>query len=163
MSKSNLKHELPERGHGMELLLACIERPIYAVALNVAAVAVVNVYFNYGVFGQIFLFVLLPITFLAVFLLCMVIGSHLDNKHISPEDWSAYLEDKSGVLAPYRGRKIPIQTVQELYINGKIDLKKGHDLIDVLKRRNSLFNFSITLDHARFFIDTLVKDALSHS
>jgi hypothetical protein len=43
----------------------------------------------------------------------------------------------------------------------QIELKG--DVLEIWLRRNNLFKFSFTLDHFKFFFNTLIKDALSHS
>ena len=68
--------------------------------------------------------------------------------------------DKS-FAAKYKGRKIPMETLVEAYMNGKVDFKG--DPLTAMWQRNLYATFNITFGHLKFFLTKFVGQLVHHS
>ncbi|CAR65821.1 DEHA2E13552p [Debaryomyces hansenii CBS767] len=60
-----------------------------------------------------------------------------------------------------KGTKIPIETFQELYFNGKVSFKG--DCLDVLEYKHDWASFRFTLSLFRFFLLGMIPEVIMHS
>jgi len=58
-------------------------------------------------------------------------------------------------------KKIPIEEVVEAYLIEKVEFKK--DLYEILLKRNQLFRFCFSWNHAKFYIGTFLRQNFGHS
>ena len=66
-------------------------------------------------------------------------------------DWNKIIKIHDVELAKeYEGKKIPMETVYEAYLVGKLDFLDEDNLIEVLLRKNLYFRFCLTKNILKF-------------
>lgn len=93
-----------------------------------------------------------------------VLGGRLNTKVNYPgRPVEEYITFKDAELArKYSGRsKIPLETFQEMFIEGKVDFKG--DVLDIMEYRHDWASFHFTISLFRFFLFGMIPEVISHS
>jgi len=138
------------RGYGFEFILWCVENIGYAALLPIP-IALSHMYYYSSCFYWFPLYyllsLLLPIISLFAYL---IFNSWIQDKGMS--DWNKIIKIHDVELAKeYEGKKIPMETVYESYLVGKLDFLDEDNLIEVLLRKNLYFRFCLTKNILKFF------------
>jgi sphingolipid C9-methyltransferase len=64
------------------------------------------------------------------------------------------------LAARYSGRKIPMSTLFEAYLDGEVDIADMDAFIDA---RNDLVSYTLTGDHVKFFVTRMIPEVAIHS
>jgi len=107
--------------------------------------------------GSVWIVLVPAIAFLGLVVGLVVQSNMYEDDTLNPS--LAYLlEYKDKALeAEYKGKKIPIETAIEAYMNEKLDFANG-DVMEVFKRRYDLFRFNFTMGHIKsFYHDIMAK------
>merc|ERR1711871_1109623 len=146
--------------YGFEFICFLLENPIHTVTLPIPIVLACLYLSSSSILW-------LPVWYCATlaipavaFCLALVVNSW--NHDGGAADWSEFLviHDKDMDKA-YAGKKIPIFTVVESYMAGKVDFKK--DFLETLMHRNELFRFTFTPDLIRWFLKDFVMQMTGHT
>jgi len=174
MSLNDRRYRPIPRDYTFEIIIFCLEQgPLGMAALNLLPTYLVwsLLPFVSSLWSLAALYVLMPLTFIVVFVISMVLNSQRDaaelweSKRCKMPDWTNEKEtgvrftDK-GLLSKYKGKKIPIETAIELYFNEKIDFL---DTKAVLHRRYDLFTMTITMGHLKWFLGTFLGQLTGHT
>lgn len=170
-------HALPVgAGHGFNLILLIIEKPMYALCLDlfvsgfltfcifslgIQSASVMWLAIEFAIFA-----VGLPLVAIFSFLGAMAIGSltHPEGSYtgVGAGEWEEFVDDKTGHFSKYKGKKIPAQAFYEAYMTSKVDLKQ--DFLQMWMSRNRLFAFRFTWADVRFaLINIFFKGVFKHS
>jgi cyclopropane fatty-acyl-phospholipid synthase-like methyltransferase len=154
------KHK--SRPYIFEFLLWTVENVKTAALLPVPLAFTVMYYYNKSIYWLPIYYLLcigLPIVFYCIYML--VSSSTHDG---GAADWEKYIEIHDAEMrVKFKGKKIPMETMVEAYINGKLDFLNENNLIDVLLRKNQLFRFCLTLGHLKFFFKNFLNHITGHS
>ena len=111
----------------------------------------------------LFLILLLP-QLMAFWYINSVVGPRKNNKVAYPgKPVESYISFKDADDAQkYQGQnKIPLETFQEMFIEGKCDFKG--DVLDVMEYRHDWSTFHFTLSLFRFFLFGMLPEVIVHS
>lgn len=118
---------------------------------------------GFMVFTMLFAITFFPIL-LAFWTVMSTITPRLNEKTALPNKGvEHYLEFHDSVLAnKYRGNnKIPLETFQELYFDGKVSFKG--DALDVLEYKHDWASFRFTMSLFKFFLTGMIPEVIFHS
>lgn len=152
-------------GHGLYLIFFMIESRVATPLLMAATGAAISSYVHGPVVNResVVLFLLSGVLVPLAALLLAVFGLVCDSwgHDAGTADWSEFIDVKDESLArKYAGMKIPIETVTEAYMAGKIDMKQ--DFYEVFLHRNQLFRFCFTWSIIKFYVGTFIGQNFSH-
>jgi cyclopropane fatty-acyl-phospholipid synthase-like methyltransferase len=150
---------MTKRGYGFEFICWALENPITAAAVPLPLALAYMFLMGKSIFWLPIYFAM----FVALPALAFVIGMLVFSQLHDPgnANWDDYITDHDGTLRSFKGQKIPIDTVVEAYLAGKIDFKKP--VLEIFLRRNTLFRFNFTLNHVQFFCTTFFSQMTGHS
>jgi cyclopropane fatty-acyl-phospholipid synthase-like methyltransferase len=121
--------------------------------------------FNGGLKTFVLLFLLFVLPVLIIFwTVASTFSPRLNEKCVLPEKGvEHYLEFHDPALAAkYQGdKKIPIETFQELYFDGKVSFKG--DALDIMEYRHDWACFRFTVSLFKFFLTGMMPEVLIHS
>ncbi|KAJ7160434.1 sphingolipid C9-methyltransferase [Mycena filopes] len=93
-------------------------------------------------------------------------GARKNDKVVLPgKDIEEYMIIKDAELKKlYHGKnKIPMQVFHDAYFEGKIDLKPGDDMLDVLEQRHDWAKFTFTAELFRYVFMEFFPEVIIHS
>ncbi|KAI5951011.1 hypothetical protein KGF54_004085 [Candida jiufengensis] len=125
---------------------------------------------GFGFKVWLFFFIILAIPILMVYWTIMSTFSPRINEKVkypnrpisyyleyhTPELKAKYQDSNNG-----KGKKIPIETFQELFFNGKVSFKG--DALDVMEYKHDWANFKFTMGLFRFFLLEMIPEVIFHS
>lgn len=151
-------------GYGLEFIFFLLENS-FAIPMWIAVCGIIFSWFNGG--GWISMIVgcvLLPGTIAVTFWISLVVSSYLQASP-GKENWEDYIEIKdAGIKSAwngYKGKKIPIETVVEAYLDEQVDFKG--DVYEIFLKRNALFTFCFTMVTVKFYFNELLRQNLDHT
>lgn len=154
--------------HGLYFIFFMLEHPLTVIPSLCTPVALgISLAINDLKFDPInFVTCLIAVPVVAVFLFAstLYILSRMEStSEQSPKyKWEDYLDIKNEKLKrAYAGKRIPMETMFEAYMNGDIDFKI--DPLKVLWLRNDLFRMCFTPGHYKFFLSKFVGQLVHHS
>ena len=114
-------------------------------------------------FNCIFIPLILLITALPIFMCSMIAASYIfDVCSKDILDINTYIVYNDETLKTlYSNSRIPIETLLEAYMVSKVDFKI--DLLQALYQRQKFSNFTLTMNHVKFFFGKLIPEGLNHS
>jgi cyclopropane fatty-acyl-phospholipid synthase-like methyltransferase len=150
------------RGYGFEFILWCIENLKCAALLPIPLAFTLMYYKSLSCYWfpiSYLLCLILPILSLFGYL---ILNSWVHDSGLA--DWTKVIKINDEQLAKeYEGKKIPMETVYEAYLVGKIDFLNEDNLIEVLLKKNQYFRFSLTLNILKFFLKNFLTHITGHS
>jgi cyclopropane fatty-acyl-phospholipid synthase-like methyltransferase len=152
-----------ERGrtHGLSLVFWLLEQHVLVLlAIPTVVAALVTLIARGGAWTFALTWLAVPILGVLAPLAFLVYRSHQHDDGAA--DWSGFLHWRdASEAARWQGRKIPMETLYEAYIAGKLDFKG--DLHETLLHRNRLFRFCFTWGDVKFYFRQFLKQNVQHS
>jgi cyclopropane fatty-acyl-phospholipid synthase-like methyltransferase len=170
-SRTASQHNEKGGTHGLAFIFWLFEQPKWLIALVPGLVAALLTAAIHGfapltpaIAGVVFvvLWIGLPLTAVLGPLLFLVYRSYAHDTAAPTEDWTKHItfKDPSAQKA-YAGKKVPMQTLYDGYMDGKIDFTG--DVYETLLRRNRMFRFCFTGDDVRFYVRDFLGQNMGHS
>lgn len=155
------QHDERGRTHGLSFVFWLLEqRVITLLAIPTVIAAVATLAARGGVWTFALTWLAVPVLGVLAPLLLLIYRSHQHDDGAA--DWSEVLQWRSPEeAARWQGRKIPMETLYEAYIAGKLDFKG--DLYEIMLRRNRLFRFCFTWGDVKFYFRQFLKQNVQHS
>jgi cyclopropane fatty-acyl-phospholipid synthase-like methyltransferase len=147
------------------LLLTLVLNPILTFNLLQYLSSYLSTYspfFTY--FSSLTWWFLIPITVLTIlpsFAIYMYVSSLWFNPFNKGDPHKYWIFNDESLSKKYRGRCIPIETLHELYFQGKMEPKE--DLLSTLHHRHEYACFTIGWRHIKFFVCQWIPELLVHS
>lgn len=151
--------------HGLYFIFFLLEHPLTAIPpLSCLPALVIMQFMPLDITTFLAISLATPVIAVLTFASTLVILSRLQTPSEQSADykWEDYLtvsDKKFG--AAWKGRRIPIETMVEAYMNKKVDFKG--DALKTLWLRNDLFRLCFSLGHLKFFTAKFVGQLLHHS
>ena len=121
-------------------------------------------YLGGGRYVYIFMFLLSFLPLLTSFwYINSVMSTRLNTKVRYPgKPIDTYIRFKNEAdAAKYANSKIPLETFQEMFINGKVDFQG--DVLDIMEYRHDWASFHFTISLFKFFLFGMLPEVISHS
>jgi cyclopropane fatty-acyl-phospholipid synthase-like methyltransferase len=155
------QHQERGRTHGLSFIFWLLEQHVLvllAIPTVIAAVVTLAARGGLWTFGLTWLAV--PVLGVLAPLLLLIYRSHQHDDGAA--DWSGVLQWRDPEQAArWQGKKIPMETLYEAYMSGKLDFKG--DLYETLLKRNQLFRFCFTWGDVKFYFNQFVRQNVTHS
>lgn len=163
-------------GHGLLTIFFFIEHPLFLPTMCAAVAALVVFAADHfsagavqfvskeGAMLGVTAFFVLPLVALFFLVGALWVGSCYDgNPEPEGGGWEQYIEFKSASdNKKWAGKKIPIETYHEAYMNGEANIKEGFSFYDVCLKRNMIFRFNLTFNVIKFYVLTFLGQNFNH-
>uniref|UniRef100_A0A7S2S2D1 sphingolipid C(9)-methyltransferase n=1 Tax=Mucochytrium quahogii TaxID=96639 RepID=A0A7S2S2D1_9STRA len=148
--------------HGLYFIFFLLEHVTTVVPLICVLPAIgLTLIIDGGVFNFLAIAIAIPVVAL-ITLAVVLVGLSRSEDPEAPCDWTKYIDIKDAKMAAtYKGKKIPIETFIEAYMNKKADFIL--DPLEVLWKRHEIFRIFITLGHLKFFLFKFVGQLIHHT
>jgi cyclopropane fatty-acyl-phospholipid synthase-like methyltransferase len=155
------QHQERGRTHGLALVFWLLEQHVLVLlAIPTAIAAVVTLAARGGLWTFALTWLAVPVLGVLAPLLLLIYRSHQHDDGAA--DWSGVLQWRDPEQAArWQGKKIPMETLYEAYIAGKLDFTG--DLYETLLRRNQLVRFCFTWGDVKFYFKQFVRQNVTHS
>lgn len=151
-------------GYGLELIFFLLENNFHIPYVMVGLGFVYSWFMGGGILSLLVGSVVLPGVLTVAFLVWLVTGSYLQSSP-GKQNWEDHIDIVDANLksewSGYKGKKIPMESVVEAYLDSKIDFKG--DVYEIFLKRNSLFRFCFTMHSVKFYLGTFLYQNLDHS
>lgn len=151
-------------GYGLELIFFLLENNLHIPYAMVVLGFIFSWFMGGGILSLLVGTVVAPATVVVAFLAWLVAGSYMQSSP-GKQNWEDYIDIVDAQIksdwASYKGKKIPLESVVEAYLDSKIDFKG--DVYEILLKRNSLFRFCFTTVTIKFYLGTFLAQNLDHS
>ena len=154
------------RGYGFEFVLWCIENVKSALVLPVPITISMLYYYDLSFLLWFPIFYILAVLVpFGSFIGYLVLTSWFhDYSQTDVIPWESVMKVHDADLAnQFKGKRFPMETALEAYINSKIDFIDENNLINVLKNKNKIFRFGLTNGHISFFFKEFLNQISGHS
>lgn len=150
--------------HGLMLIFFLLEHPhTYTPALAIAFGSSIAFAMGGGIMTYILMSIFAPITLIFCLTMTLWVTSRSQDPD-APCDWEEVLEcTDAKMMKAYKGRKIPIETFYEAYMNKKMNFKEGVNPLTVFWQRYKYFRMCFTAGHMKFFLTKLIPQMVNHT
>eukprot|EP00457_Paulinella_chromatophora_P007977 gb/GEZN01008003.1/.p1 GENE.gb/GEZN01008003.1/~~gb/GEZN01008003.1/.p1 ORF type:complete len:461 (+),score=46.54 gb/GEZN01008003.1/:50-1432(+) len=146
----------------VNFIFLLIESPQVIVGISVGVSSTICWVRGYGWIGFFFFLIAFPITFVLVFIACLMTSSRMHDGGLPTANLDDYITFKNKAdKQKYAGQKMPMGDLYEMYISEKLDFKQ--DVYETLLQRHKLFRMTLTLENIMFYLRTFMATNFDHS